>query len=92
MSIHIRRAHHLNADQARDIADQLAAELTERFDVDHHWEGSVLHFSRTGINGEIVMDDGSIDIKAELGFFFSALQPAVEREINRYLDEHFAAG
>lgn len=91
MTIHIRRAHQLNAEQARDTADQLASELAERFDVEHHWDDAVLHFTRPGVNGEIRIDDGFIDIKTELGFLFSALRPAVEREINRYLDEHFDA-
>ena len=89
MTIHIRRAHGLNAEEARDTADQLAKELAERFDVEHHWDEGVLYFARPGVNGEIRIDDGVIDITTELGFLFSALKPAVEREINRYLDEHF---
>jgi hypothetical protein len=30
-----------------------------------------------------------VHVRARLGFFLSYLKPAVEREIHRWLDEHF---
>lgn len=89
MSIHIRRHHKLSTEQARQVAEELVQDLAERFSVDHHWEDTVLHFERGGVDGQIRIEDQAIDIQAQLGFLLSYLQPAIEREIHRYLDQHF---
>jgi putative polyhydroxyalkanoate system protein len=41
------------------------------------------------VNGEIAVNEEAVHIKANLGFLLSALEPRVEQEIHRYLDEHF---
>lgn len=88
-SIDLSRSHDLGKQQAAEQADQLAAELSSQFDMDYAWEGDVMHFQRPGVNGTIEVRESSIRVCAELGLFLFALKPAIENEINRYLDEHF---
>lgn len=89
-AIDIRKAHRLGLEDARNTADELAAELAEKFAVDYGWDGDVILFERTGVTGQIRVDAREVHVLAQLGFFLGYLKPAVEREIHRYLDEHFA--
>ncbi len=87
--IDIKREHGKNLDAAQQIADNIAADLAEKFHIEYGWDGDELVFSRTGVSGSIQVDDSVIHIQAQLGFFLSYLRPAIEKEINRYLEEHF---
>lgn len=87
--IDIRKNHDFDLEGAQQVADDLARDLAEKFDVDYGWDGDVIVFQRAGVDGQIQVDDQCVHVRARLGFFLSYIRPAVEREINRYLDEHF---
>jgi putative polyhydroxyalkanoate system protein len=89
--ISIRRAHRLPLDQARTLAEQVAAKLQERFDLDYRWRGKVLEFSRAGVEGWLLVAAEEIHIHARLGFLLSFLKPTIEHEIHTYLDGMFSA-
>jgi len=89
MSIDIRKLHSMNLEDAQQVADDLAADLAEKFSIEYGWDGDTIVFERTGVHGEIDVDEECVHVRARLAFLLSYLQPAVEREINRYLDEHF---
>lgn len=89
MSIDIRKSHSMKLEDAQQIADELAADLSDKFSVDYGWDGDTIVFDRPGVHGEIDVDDQCVHVKARLALLFTYLQPAVEKEINRYLDEHF---
>ncbi|MDZ7790440.1 MAG: polyhydroxyalkanoic acid system family protein [Xanthomonadales bacterium] len=89
MSINIRKPHSMNLEDAQQVADDLASDLANKFSIHYGWDGDTIVFERTGVHGEIDVDEESVHVRAKLNFFLSYLQPAVEKEINRYLDEHF---
>jgi putative polyhydroxyalkanoate system protein len=88
-NIDIRKEHSFDLEGAQKVADALARDLAEKFDIDYGWEGDCIVFRRAGVNGEIDVDEQCVHVRARLGFFLSYLKPAVEREIHRWLDEHF---
>ncbi|NBB92408.1 MAG: polyhydroxyalkanoic acid synthase [Gammaproteobacteria bacterium] len=90
MSIDIRKPHSMDLEDAQQVADELAADLADKFSVNYGWDGDTIVFERPGVHGEIDVDEEAIHVRAKLAFLFTYLQPAVEKEINRYLDEHFS--
>ncbi|MBD9537677.1 polyhydroxyalkanoic acid synthase [Stenotrophomonas sp. ATCM1_4] len=86
-TIDIRHAHSLSEDNARSAIAEVAQKLQERFDVTTRWEGQVLHFARSGVEGGIELLPGAVRVKAELGFLLSAMKGMVESEIQRVLAE-----
>ena len=64
-----------------------AEKLQERFDVVTRWDGPVLHFNRSGVDGAIELLPGAVRVKAELGFLLSAMKGMVESEIQRVLTD-----
>lgn len=90
MAIDIHKKHNKHPEEARKIADNLARGLADKFSIDYRWQDDTIHFERFGVDGEISVDEEAVYVKARLGFFLSYLEPRVEQEIQRYLDEHFA--
>lgn len=83
-------AHHtMNKTDAQEAADELAADLAEKFSIDYGWDDDVIHFERPGVHGKITVGEKEIRIKAELGLLLTMLKGRIEEEIVSYLEEHF---
>lgn len=89
MSIDIHKVHSMSLEDAQQVADELAEDLADKFNIHYGWDEDTIVFERPGVHGEIDVDQERIHVRAQLNFLFTYLQPAVEKEINRYLDEHF---
>lgn len=87
--IDIHRPHQLSIAEARTVVDQVAAKLRAKMSMDTRWEGDVLQFSRSGVDGTIAVAQDAIRVKAQLGLMLAPLKGMVEQEIRRKLDEHF---
>ena len=85
--IDIRHPHALGADQARSAIEDVAKKLDTRFQIGSRWNGEVLHFARSGVEGAIELLPGQVRVTAELGFLLSAMKDMVEAEIKRVLAE-----
>lgn len=87
--IDILHKHSLPMDKARKAVEQVAKKLSERFDVEYGWDGDVLNFARSGVDGKIAVSPKQLRVTASLGFLLSALKGPIEAEIRRVLDEKF---
>ena len=89
--INIRRQHGKTRAEARASAEHLAGELQQEFGLDCLWTDDTLRFQRPGVSGELVLDEQAVELSIRLGFFLAALKPSIEKEVNRFFDENFAA-
>ena len=88
--INIVRRHNGDQEKARQAAQKAAEHMAERHDIQYHWEGNDLHFSRLGVDGTMRICPDCIEIHARLGFLLSMLKTTIEEEIEKELDEYFA--
>ncbi len=88
-SIDMSARHTMPREEAQSAADELAADLAQKFQIDYGWSGDHIHFERPGVNGMITVRDGEIRIRAQLGLMLMFLKKQIEDEITRYLAEHF---
>lgn len=89
-AIDIRHPHSLPPVQARKAVEQVARKLGDKFGLQHQWQGDILHFEGSGVNGHIALTPKQLHVTATLGFLLSALKGPIESEIRRILDERFA--
>lgn len=87
--IDIHHAHSLTHKQARKAVEEVALKLADRFGMDHHWDGDVLHFRRSGVDGHIAIEPKQLHVTAKLGFLLAAMKGPIEQEIRRVLGEKF---
>ncbi|MFP7721373.1 polyhydroxyalkanoic acid system family protein [Lysobacter sp. A3-1-A15] len=88
-SIDIRHAHSLTPARARVAVQEVADKLAERFGVTCAWQGDILTFSRSGVDGRIALAPQELHVTAQLGFLLSAMKGPIESEIHRVLGERF---
>lgn len=86
----VTRSHALGATQARAAAQRVADRLGAEFDLRHAWNGDILRFVRSGVEGELAVGGERVTLRVKLGFMLSLLKPKIEAEIHRYLQEDFA--
>jgi putative polyhydroxyalkanoate system protein len=86
-SIEISRKHTRSLKEARIAIEHVAEKLAEKFAVEYEWRGNTLHFERMGVNGNIQLGRGKVDILVQLGFLLMALRGPIETEIHRYIDK-----
>lgn len=89
-SIDIRHTHSLTPAKARKAIEEVAKKLHERFDVETWWEGDLMHFKRSGVDGHIELQPHQLQVSAQLGFLLGAMKGPIESEIRRVLDERFS--
>lgn len=87
--IDIRRKHGKTFAEARKAAEHLADELQADMDMRYDWDGDVLNFQRSGVKGQLTIDDDEVAIRIKLGFLLVAFKPVIEREIHKFFDENF---
>lgn len=92
--IHIRRDHFLGLAKARKIAWQWAEQAESEFDMECAYaespDGDEVTFSRSGVNGTLLVTPDHFELNAKLGFLLGAFKDRIELEIVKNLDELLA--
>ena len=88
--IRIHRSHKLGLAKARKVAWAWAEEVERRFDmactvVEGEFSDTV-EFTRSGVNGTLVVAADHFDLDAKLGFLLGAFAKTIEAEIEKNLD------
>jgi putative polyhydroxyalkanoate system protein len=89
--IRIRRSHSKTLDEARKAAEKMAKQLRKDFDLDYAWDGNVLRFERSGVDGELHVTTKEVRLEAKLGFLLTFLKPRIEAEVESQLDKLLSA-
>lgn len=88
--IKIHREHSLGLAKARKVAWQWAEEVERKFDMECTvLEGEfsdTVQFTRSGVNGRLVVAADHFDLDAKLGFLLGAFSKTIESEIEKNLD------
>lgn len=88
--IKIHRDHSLGLTQARKVAWQWAEQAEQKFDmactVIEGETSDTVEFTRSGVNGRLIVAADHFDLDAKLGFLLGAFSKTIEHEIEKNLD------
>ena len=87
--ISIVQEHRLTPKKAREAAQKVADKLAEDYDLEYEWEGDVLHFERSGVQGSLTLDKKQAEIFIKLGFLMSAFAPVIETKVAENMKKVF---
>ena len=94
--IKIHRTHQLGLAKARKVALQWAEDVEKKFEMEctilEGETSDTVEFTRSGVNGTLVVAADHLDLNAKLGFLLGAFSRTIESEIERNLDALLAAG
>jgi putative polyhydroxyalkanoate system protein len=88
--IRIHRKHKLGLPKAREVAWQWAEDVENRFDMEctviEGETSDTVEFTRSGVNGRLIVAADHFDLDAKLGFLLGAFSRTIENEIEKNLD------
>ncbi len=94
--LRIHREHELGLEKARKIAWKWAEEAEKKFDMEctviEGEYSDTVEFTRSGVNGRLVVAADHFDLEAKLGFLLGAFSKTIEGEIQKTLDDLLAKG
>ena len=94
--IRIHREHQLGLAKARKIAWAWAEQVEAEFGMDCTvLEGTTtdtVEFTRSGVNGRLIVAADHFDLEARLGFLLGAFRGRIESEITKNLDKLLSEG
>ena len=88
--INIVQEHNLAPEQARAAAQQVADKLARELDLACHWQGDVLRFSRSGVDGTLTLLEKQARMEIKLGFLYGAFAPAIQSKVAEKMRKVFA--
>ena len=88
--INIVQEHNLAPEQARAAAQQVADKLAEQFELACRWDGDVLRFARSGVDGSLTLEPTQARLQIALGFLFSAFSSQIEGKVVDKMRKVFA--
>jgi putative polyhydroxyalkanoate system protein len=88
--IRIHRDHQLGLAKAREVAWAWAEDVEKRFDMEctvlEGETSDTVEFTRSGVNGTLIVAADHFDLQAKLGFLIGAFSKTIEGEIEKNLD------
>ncbi|MES2740224.1 MAG: polyhydroxyalkanoic acid system family protein [Pseudomonadota bacterium] len=79
--ITIVQEHSLTPTQARAAAQRVADKMAQQYDLACQWQGDVLRFERSGVEGTLTLEQASAQLHIKLGFLFSAFSSSIESQV-----------
>jgi putative polyhydroxyalkanoate system protein len=89
-NISIRRDHGLPHAKAVEAANRIAMQLQKEYGVLSRWQGSTLHFERTGLTGTLELSGSKLELEIHLGFLMSAFRERISEAVEQTLRKGFA--
>ena len=79
--ISITQAHSLSQTDARAAAQKVADKLAREYGLNCTWDGDVLRFARTGVEGALTLGERQAALRIKLGFLMSAFASTIEQKV-----------
>lgn len=83
--------HQLTPEHARAAAQKVADRMAREFDLACVWEGDVLRFARSGVEGALTLQKQQAALNITLGFMMSMFAAKIESKVAENMRKVFAA-
>lgn len=87
--IHIVQEHSLTPEKSRQAAQSVADKMAEEYDLACVWDGDVLRFERSGVEGTLTLAATRAEMRLKLGFLFSAFAAKIEAKVAENMHKVF---
>jgi putative polyhydroxyalkanoate system protein len=89
--IEITQPHDMTPEAARAAAQQVADKMAADFGIECRWDGPVLRFERSGVDGTLAVGERDARLEITLGLMMKAFAPMVQDKLARKMRKVFGA-
>ncbi|MEO7495538.1 MAG: polyhydroxyalkanoic acid system family protein [Massilia sp.] len=82
--------HQLSPESARAAAQKVAERMARDFDLACEWDGDVLRFGRSGVEGALTLRAQQAALNIKLGFMMSMFAAKIESKVAENMRKVFA--
>jgi len=79
--ISITQQHSLSPDAARGAAQKVADKLAGEYGLNCKWDGNILRFDRSGVEGSLALEERQAQLRIKLGFLMAAFASTIEQKV-----------
>ena len=87
--ISIVQEHKLTHKKAREAAQKVADTIAGDYGMECEWDGDVLRFERSGVQGQLTLEKKKAEVFIRLGFLMSAFAPTIEAKVAESMKKVF---
>lgn len=87
--ISITQQHQLSQAAAREAAQKVADKLAGEFGLQCKWEGDVLRFARSGVEGTLALGESQAALRIKLGMLMGAFRSTIEAKVAESMRKTF---
>ena len=87
-NIHIKQAHQLGKESARQRVEDIAKELKKKLHVNYQWKGDSLRFKRPGAQGSIDLGADFVEVEVKLSMLVAPMKDKIEAQIKEKIDTY----
>jgi putative polyhydroxyalkanoate system protein len=87
----VEREHNLGREAVRSMAEELAENLSRKYEIRYRWHDDVLVFKRSGAHGRVLILPQRVRVELDLGFLLMAFEGTIRQEIENTLDQTLTA-
>lgn len=88
--ISIVQAHSLTPERAREAAQQVADKIAHEYGLACKWDGDVLRFERSGVNGALTLSAQQAAMEINLGLMMAVFAPSIRTKVAEKMQKVFA--
>jgi putative polyhydroxyalkanoate system protein len=89
--ISITQPHSLSQTAARAAAQTVADKLAREYGLSCKWDGDVLRFARSGVEGALTLGERQAALRIKLGFLMGAFAATIEQKVAESMRKTFNA-
>lgn len=89
--ISIVQEHRLSPERARVAAQKVADKIAAEYGLACRWDGDVLRFERSGVEGTLTLEERRALMRIRLGFLMSVFASTIEAKVAEKMRKVFAA-
>jgi putative polyhydroxyalkanoate system protein len=89
--ISIVQEHALTPGMARAAAQKVADKIATEYGLACRWDGDVLRFERSGVQGSLTLEAERAAMRIQLGFLMGAFASTIEAKVAESMRRVFAA-
>ncbi len=87
-TVEVKREHSLGKEAAKERAQKMADKLSQKLDAKCEWNGDVLTFKRSGVDGAITVAEDRVEVVVKLGMMLTPMAGMVKGEVEKALDRY----
>jgi putative polyhydroxyalkanoate system protein len=89
--ITIVQKHALSPVKAREAAQVVADRIAGEYELTCAWDGDVLRFERSGVEGALTLESRQAHMHIKLGFLFSVFSSKIEAKVAESMQKVFGS-